>query len=352
MTKSIQHIKQELDNTKSAVAETAVELQDRYRNYLDLLSQSVKQQLILASYQVCTQFYPQSFLDLSLSSKQNLQQTLRQIGIDIQPELLDIIEQQELEPETNDLNLVAELFKNLPKAKIKNKAPDNTEANNEEEQEEMDLELVKSELAKIELIEIKDSEENEDIDFEELEEDDLGNKIDEEENKVETKLQVAPKEKVEFNNPQHLLLWNEQIERKIKKNLDSISKKANKCLQDSKVIPDRIPSKIIDVAMQTGGSKGSRNNRRLPNAPNILHLTIEIDPSKKTKIPQNPAQISLLRLRLAEIEFSDPMLNAQRGQIRNLLGKISKLNSKYKDTEQQLAVAEAQAAWRSSWYED
>lgn len=347
MTKSIQQIKQELDNTKSAVAETAVELQERYRSYLDLLSQSVKQQLILASYQVCTQFYPQSFLDLSLSSKQNLQQCIRQISIDVQPELLNIIEQQELEPEPNELNLMAELIKNLPKAKIKNKVQDNPEAD-KEEREEIDLELVKAELANIEtnieLIEIRDSE-DEDINFEELERSAL-------EDRIESAPQVPSKEKIELDNPKHLLLWNKQIERKIKKSLDSTSKKANKCLQESKVIPNRIPSKIIDVAMQTGGNRGNKNNRRLPNAPNIIHLTIEVDSNKKTKISQNPAQISLLRLRLAEIEFSDPMLNAQRGQIRNLIGKISKLNSKHKATEQQLAVAEAQAAWRSSWYED
>ncbi len=344
MTKSIQHLKQELDSTKSAVGEIAVELQDRYRSYLDSLSQSVKQQLILASYQICTQFYPQSFLDLSLSSKQDLQQTLRQFGIDIQPELLKIVDQQELEPEPNDLNLMAELIKNLPKTKTKNQIQNNPETDNEEDKAEIDLELVKAELAKIELIEIEDLGDHEGSDFEELKEG-------ESEYKIEPMSQATPNEKIEFNNPKHLLLWHKQIERKIKKNLDSTSKKANKCLQDSNVIPDRIPAKIIDVAMQTGGNKGSRNNRKLPNAPNILHLTVEVDPNNKKKIPKNLSQISLLRLRLAEIEFSDPMLNAQRGQIRNLISQISKLNSKYKATEQQLAIAEAQAAWRSSWYE-
>jgi hypothetical protein len=77
--------------------------------------------------------------------------------------------------------------------------------------------------------------------------------------------------------------------------------------------------------MQTEGSKRGKNNRRLPNAPNILHLAIEIDPNGKS--PENVSQISLLRLRLAEIEFSDPLLNAQRGQIRTLIGEIAKLNS-------------------------
>ena len=339
MTKSIQQIKQELDSTKSAVAEKAVELQDRYRNYLDLLSQSVKQQLILASYQICTQFYPQSFLDLSLSNKQNLQQTLRKFGTDIQPKLIDIIEQQELEPEPNELNLMAELIKNLPKTKIKNKIQ--AETDSEADETEIDLELVSAELGNIEFVEIEALEDSGEDNIQDLDDTE----------KEESVPKTPANEKIELNNPQHLLLWYKQIERKIKKNLDRTSKEVNKCLQDSNVIPISIPAKIIDVALQTEGSKKGRNNRRLPNAPNILHLAIETDPKKKPKTTEDLSQISLLRLRLAEIEFSDPMLNAHRGQIRNLVSEIGKLNNRHKAIEQQLAVAEAQAAWRSSWYE-
>ena len=345
MTKSIQQTKQELENIKSIVAGTAVELQDGYRSYLELLSQSVSQQLILASYQICTEFYPQSFLDLSLSNKQDLQQTLRQMGLDLQPKLSSIIEQQELEPEPNELDLMAELIKNLPKAKIKNKAREDTAS--VEENEEIDLESIKAGLANIEFIEIQALEEGENRDVQQPENDNL--------DEVEADSSSSDREKIELDNPQHLLLWHKQIERKIKKNLDSMSKRANKYLQDAKVIPDRIPSKIIDVAMQAEGSRGGKNSHRLPNAPNILHLAIETDLGKKSKNSQNSqslSQISLLRLRLAEIEFNDPMLNVRRNQVRNLIGRIKKLNKQYKNIIRQLTIAEAQAAWRSSWYED
>jgi len=338
MTKSIQQIKQDLDSTASITAETAIELQDRYRNYLDLLSQSIKQQLILASYQICTQFYPESFLDLSLSNKQDLQQTLRQIGIDIQPKLLAVIEQQELEPEANELNLMAELIKNLPAAKKQLKTqPELNSLNSEDsmdDSEDIDLESIKAELANLDnvkFIEIETTEEESDSEVSE----------------------PSPKQKIDFANPEHLVLWCKQIERKIKKILDKTSKKANKHLQDSGIIPDRIPAKIIDVALQTDGSSRNKNSRKLPPVPNILHLAIETDKKKKSNPTknQNVAQISLLRLRLSEIEFSDPVLNAKRSQIRNLVGKISKLNSKYQADQHLYSIAEAQAAWRSSWYE-
>ena len=332
MTKSIQQIKQDLDYLESAVAETAVELQDLYCKYLDLLSQSVKQQLILASYHICTQFYPQSFLNLSLSNKQGLQQQLRQIGLKVKPALLNIVEQKELEPEQQELNLMAELIKNLPKSKRKTEdqeiqeTPDINPA--------IDLASIAAELENIEFIEIDTISENN------SEEDRSSSEVPE------------PKQEVDFNNPEHLILWHKQIERAIAKTLDYTSKKINKCLQESGIIPHRIPSKIIDVAIQTDSSRGGRNNRKLQNVSNVLHLALETEHDKQSSSSSSFAQISLLRLRLAEIEFSDPMLNAKRGQIRNLIGKISQLKSKYLTTKREYAIAEAQAAWRSSWYED
>ena len=324
MTKSIQQIKQELKNLELTVAEIAVELEKLHRDYLDLLSQSVKQQLILACYQICTQFYPQSFLDLSLSNKQQLQQNLRQIGNEIEPTLLKIIEQKELEPEPHELNLMAELIKNLPKPKQKEDSEENSSS-------QIDLELVKAELENIELIEINASS--------------LEN--------AERELNSAelPKEKIDLENPEHLILWHKQIERAIKKTLDFASRKTNKCLQESGIIRDRIPSKVIDVAMQADSSKGMKSHK-LKNVPNVLHLVIESEQDKKSKSPKNADRISLLRLRLAELEFSDPLLNAKRGQIRNLMGKISRLNNQYKAIKTEAAIVEAQAAWRSSWYED
>ena len=330
MTKSIQQIKQDLDNTESAVAETAIELQDLYRNYLDLLRQSLRQQLILASYQICTQFYPQSFLDLSLSNKQNLQQALRQIAVEVGSKLSVILEQQELEPETNDLNIVAQLLKNLPKSSRKKTVQ--SESNGEETTEEIDLELVKAELANLENVEFIEIDTTEDR------------------SEPKTASEPDPKQKIDFRNPKHLILWHKQIEKKIKKTLDETSKEVNKCLQNSAIVPDRIPDKILDVALQADGSPKNKNSRRLPKTPNILHLTIETD--KNSKAAKSVGQISLLRLRLSEIEFSDPMLNAQRTQIHSLMGNISKLHSQYKEQKHQLSIAEAQAAWRSSWYED
>ncbi|WP_019508114.1 hypothetical protein [Pleurocapsa sp. PCC 7319] len=349
MTKSIQQIRQDLDYLESAVASTSVELRDLYRKYLELLSQSVKQQLILASYQLCTQFYPQSFLNLSLKNKQKLQQELRKIGSKLQPVLLDILEQKKLEPEKIELNLMAELIKNLPKLQRTKESQEPQESQEIQEIREsrevnelntgIDLRAVAAELENVEFIEIDTTSEN-----------------DSEESNLDENLpsseQPKPLKEIDFNNSEHLILWQKQIERTIKKTLDYTSKKTNKYLQEAGIIPNRIPSKIIDVAMHTDPSGSSSNNRSQQNVANILNLVLKTDQEQKTDSIKNTTQISLLRLRLAELEFSDPMLNAQRSQIRNLMGKIRQLNSKYKATQQEAAIAEAQAAWRSSWYEE
>ena len=334
MTKSIQQIKQDLNNLESTTAKIAVELENLYENYLNSLSHSAKQQLVLASYQICTQFYPQSFLGLSLSNRQNLQQALRKIGIEVEPALSLIIEHKELDPQPQELNLMAELIKNLPKTKKrKEEKEDSVSEENANSTAEVDFASIKAELEKIEFIEIDAS-------------------LEDELEPENTFPQTQPKQEIDFKNPEHLVLWHKQIERTVKKTLDYTSQKANRCLQDLGIIPDRIPSKIIDVAIQADSNKGGKGSK-LKNSPNIINLAIESEQDKnKSQSPKNIAQVSLLRLRIAELEFGDPLLNAQRGKLRNLMGEISKLNRQYQILKQESDVAEAQAAWRSSWYED
>ena len=65
-----------------------------------------------------------------------------------------------------------------------------------------------------------------------------------------------------------------------------------------------------------------RGSSKQSQIAHVMQIAIEADKGKKSKLSKNPLQISLLRLRLAEVEFSNPLLNAKRGQIRNLMSKI------------------------------
>ena len=111
----------------------------------------------------------------------------------------------------------------------------------------------------------------------------------------------------------------------IKKALDHASKDVNKLLQESGIIPNRLPTKIMEIAIKAEESSSSRaNNRKVKNIPNILNIVIETEKDKKSS-SASIAQINLLRLRLLEIEFADPLLSAKRNQIRVMVNKIKEL---------------------------
>lgn len=75
-----EQLKQELEALQSAVVKIAQECYQLYDRYLLTLGKTLRQQLILASYHVCTQIYPENFLQLSLTQRQELQKNLQQLG--------------------------------------------------------------------------------------------------------------------------------------------------------------------------------------------------------------------------------------------------------------------------------
>jgi len=76
-------------------------------------------------------------------------------------------------------------------------------------------------------------------------------------------------------------------------------------------------------------------------------LLIEADDDKP-----GITQVVAVRLRLSEIEFGDAAVATQRSKLRHLLTQLSKLGREYQHRQQERAIAQAEAAWRSSWYEE
>ena len=321
MARSIQQIQQDLNTLEEKVAEFALELKSLYSKYLDRLSQSTGKQLILASYRLCTQIYPESFLGLSLNQRQQLQQSLRSLGNDIKPSWLNSLENIEQSEEESSVNIVEEIIKNLPIAE-----------ESTEEYETVD-ELAISESRSTDRSSSKEAKEI----INQLQ--NLSSEL----NKIEPQGSTNP------NNPENLVRWQQKIEFKIKKSLDSLSRDANKLLQEAGVVPDRLPTKVIDVAIQAENSNSTGG--KFNHLANILNLAVETEKDKQIK-PKRIVQISLVRLRLSEIEFADTVLNAKRTQIRNLLKQINKIRQQYRSIEREYTKVQAEAAWRSSWYED
>ena len=346
MGRSIRQIQQELDNIQETVTEAARELEALYDKYVINLSQSAQKQLILAGYQLCTQIYPEAFINMSLSQRQKLQQALRQLAREMELSLQKKPTSEDLNQEQADLNLIAEMLKNLPVARSSNEKLD--EEKPTELEQDNSGNITDQNLESVTAIMMSDDEndgDNTEIAVGEIREFSLESL----QNLANRETDVNKIKEIDLSNPQHLMLWHKKIEHIIKKALDDTSRKANKSLQKFHVLPNRLPSKVIDVALQAGDAAG---NSKLRKVPNILNLTIETDKNKKEPKYKNAAQISLLRLRLSELEFVDPQLSSQRNQIRAILKKVKKLGSLYRERKKEYAIAEADAAWRSSWYED
>lgn len=89
MVDATEQLRRDLELLRSAVAEVAQETYSLYGVYLATLGRSLKQQLVLTSYHVCTQIYPQHFLKLSLSQRQDLQHNLQQLAQQIERSVKD-----------------------------------------------------------------------------------------------------------------------------------------------------------------------------------------------------------------------------------------------------------------------
>ena len=340
MGRSISQIQQELDAIEEKVIELGQELQTLYEKYIAILSNSVQKQLILAGYQLCTQIYPEAFVEMSLNQRQKLQQSLRQLGKEIEPLLAQKPTAEEIKEQIS-LNLLTQMLKNLPLGTSENSSKDR-ESSTSESEEESNLDNDNEESTATIAIEEDDLVRDAiaEIDLEKLQ------------NIAHKELNITQISEIDLSNPHHLLLWQKRIETKIRKTLEDTSIQVNKCLQEFDIIPRHLPSKVIDVALK---AQKSNSGGKLRSIPNILNLVVETDKDQKNQNKQfsaNATQISLLRLHLSEIEFTDAAVSSKRNEIRTLVKKVQKLESLYKQKKHEYIKAEADAAWRSSWYED
>ncbi len=106
MTGSIEQISQRLAALDQQIETMGDTFTETYRGYLKQLGQTVRQQIILSCYHICTENYPKRFLALSMSQRQqlqnNLQEIARQTEMDLN-ELLQSIAQTKLDPEPIEL---------------------------------------------------------------------------------------------------------------------------------------------------------------------------------------------------------------------------------------------------------
>jgi hypothetical protein len=286
MAKAINIIKKDLVSLEEKVSQLFQEIYHLYGQYIDLLSRSVCRQLMVACYQICTQIYPESFLNLSFDERYKLQENLKKLGKEIEYQLLSYLASSVNSRPEDNLKLEDILLK-----------------------QEQETELYPAMEAP-----------------------------------------PAASKLPEITNPEALVEWCKSLEKGIQKTLERLSYEANHKLQQAHVLPTRLPTKIIEMALQAEESGPAASH-----APNLLDLMIETETKQSNsanRSGEKAMRITTIHLRLAEVEFADPSLTVARKQIRDLSDKINRIRQQYRQVEKDYAIAKAEAAWRSSWSDD
>ncbi|MEM1393089.1 MAG: hypothetical protein AAF757_06410 [Cyanobacteria bacterium P01_D01_bin.116] len=389
MARPIERIEQDIVELEKAIGVIAVQLQKAYGSYLEVLGQALRQQLILASYHLCTQGYPESFLRLSLNQRQKLQKAMRKLAKSAAQDMQVLLnEEEELEESENQLEEIAQENEDLEEDEIE-EIDEIEEVDEIEEIEE--IEELENEFDEVEDEELE--EETEDEDFQEIvqeleiEGEDL--------EKIVEKLQMEDEQqknnsfsqdsassslpldaKIAFlsakkgqqpiflsepssgkdwknwfnpntSNPMELAAWQKNLERAIGYIIKSLSSDGNRLLQKAGLLPRKLPPQILEAA--AASSEASPDV--MPGPPNLLNLVVGMG-SEEEEEPESLTQIMALNLRLVEIEFADMKLSSERKQIRNILNQLNKLGREYQKKQRERSIASAEAAWRASWYED
>lgn len=288
---TIEQIERELAALCQLVKAIAAEYSKAYTNYLQALGQATRSQLILASYQICTQGYAKQFLSLSFNQRQQLQQAIRKLGKKAASELLLLLNPKESEVETQEAEEVED---------------------NELEGTEVRVLLNENSMTSHSILSPQSSL--------------LGTLS---------------------SNPIELAQWQENLEEAIAHILKTLSLETNHLLQQAGILPQKLPPPLLEAA--TAASEAVSDLTATP--PNLMNLLIETENSQESE-ESSVTQLIAIQLRLPEIEFADAHVRSARNQIRQLENRLNSLKREYQKKQRERMVAEAEAAWRSSWFEE
>lgn len=288
MPQRIDKIEQELVKLEVAIALISQQLLAVYSTYLKLLGKTIQRQLIMAVYQVCTDVYPEDFLKLSLNQRINLQSKIKQIAHGIMMQLLTPL---------------ADLEAIISPAQTADLTPE----------------------------------------------------------KLEKVVQVR-----------QLVNWQRQTDVEIVQLLQQGSKEVNNLLHQIGLLAQQLPIALIEAAAKVE----SLNPGAVISRPNTLNLSVEaediseseveeilqnISQSISQNIPRNislkesakePLRLTAIYLRLGDLEFNEPELGNISNNVRALVTKLHAFDREYHRQLKLYQIAQAQAAWRSTWTED
>lgn len=169
-----------------------------------------------------------------------------------------------------------------------------------------------------------------------------------EDSKNDPQSKIEKQKYLDPSNPIEVAQWHQDLEEGIQNTLRKVSQDANSLIQKVGILPKKLPEPILAAA---AAAVSEASGEVIPGPPNLLNLVIEISSDDESE-DSSLTQLITLNLRLGDIEFADNTLLSARKQIRNILLQLNKLGKEYQKKHRELKIAEAEAAWRASWFED
>ncbi len=106
-------IDQDIQDIQKAIADVISRIDTIHLEYAQAIAQAAKQQILLATFNFCTQKRPEAFLALSLSERQKLQEALRQTIQSLSNQIQKTLEECDRDSRTNQESLDLLLSKSL-----------------------------------------------------------------------------------------------------------------------------------------------------------------------------------------------------------------------------------------------
>lgn len=398
MTGLVEQLTQKLASLDRQTDELKAKLDLTYDSYLNVLQRVLRQQVLLACYHICTEGYPEEFVKLSMTQRYDLQKLVKTIVKDSGSALTRLLTDPPPPP------VQAPSFFSM--------TPDRFMADDDESDEEsftmgLDASALSEfsagfSISRVEAIgqifeedddEIEDDSDDEDSDDdsddEDSEEEPSGRRMMTEADTRELQAilaQVAaaisakePKTPVD-----RVLSWQDGIERNIQDKLCQVAYEVNQALKNAQLIPLKVPDRALEAASRADGDGATK-------IPHVIQMLVELgraesksdnsdrssddddssgesknrrstdssdnpaaDRKQRSSMPRIPTltHVTALQIRLAEVEFQDPLLMRWRRMLREHTLELQSLTRDYRKYQRKRSVAEAQVAWRSTWLND
>jgi hypothetical protein len=346
MTASLEQIDRDLDALRQAAQSLTQTGEQHYKRYLERLGRAVRQQMILASYHVCTQVYPEHFLQLSIPERQQFQEQLKHLAAQTETALKNCWSA----PPMLSFPVI-----NFAESYIEAVAADSTPLPTGENVPEMNLPETNSPST--------DSP-GTDSPGTNLPETDLPDSFPQTDWQPSGSVQFEVQSDIEVSEPQlpepdwtvmpsvreileELKQAQANTEAQIAEILHKASKKLDQHLQSAKVLPATPLEMVLEIA-----AKAEAVGRPVTRNPNLLTAMVDT-PSERDPdhAPSHESAVIAVYLQLGEIEFNDTALMAERNQLRKFSAQLEKLDQRiHKKLREQQTILAANA-WQSTWEE-